>query len=239
MAMQAPLPQPVPAHVAVIMDGNRRWAAANRLPVFEGYRRGAGALREMVQAAIDQGVGVLTVYGFSTENWGRSAAEVAGLMRIYAEYARSERSELARAGVRIAILGDIAPFALPARAALHELVRATRANRRLTLNLALNYSGRAEILRAARAIAADVASGALPAQDVDDRALRARLYAPELPDPDLLIRTGGDLRVSNFLLYQLAYTELVTLPVLWPEFTAAHFTGALQAFMERERRFGG
>jgi undecaprenyl diphosphate synthase len=239
MAMQAPLAQTAPAHVAVIMDGNRRWAALHGLPVVEGYRRGAAALREMVRAAIDGGVGALTVYGFSTENWGRSAAEVAGLMRIYAEYAASERAGLVRGGVRIEIIGDIEPFALPARAALRELVRSTRHNSRLTLNLALNYSGRAEILRAAKAIAADVASGALKAAQVDEAALRARMYAPHIPDPDLLIRTGGDLRVSNFLLYQLAYTELVTLPVLWPEFTPAHFADAVRAFTARERRFGG
>ena len=239
MAMQAPVTQAVPAHVAVIMDGNRRWAAAHGLPIAQGYRRGAGALREMVRAAIELGVGALTVYGFSTENWSRSAAEVATLMRIYADCARGERDDLVRGGVRIEILGDIEPFAFPARAALNELVRSTRNNRRLTLNLALNYSGRAEILRAARAIARDVAHGKLRAGDVDEAALRARMYAPALPDPDLLIRTGGDLRVSNFLLYQLAYTELVTVPVLWPDFTRADFAAALQAFTGRERRFGG
>lgn len=237
--MQAPLAQPVPAHVAVIMDGNRRWAAANGVPVMEGYRRGAAALRELVRAAINAGVGALTVYGFSTENWGRSAAEIAALMRIYAEYAASEKADLARAGVRIEIVGDIEPFALPARAALRELVRSTRRNSRLILSLALNYSGRAEILHAVKSIAADVARGTLQAAAIDERELRSRLYAPHVPDPDLLIRTGGDLRVSNFLLYQLAYTELVTLPVLWPEFTGAHFADAVRAFSERERRFGG
>lgn len=239
MAMQAPVTQAAPAHVAVIMDGNRRWAAAHGLPVAEGYRRGAAVLRDMVRTAIELGVGALTVYGFSTENWSRSAAEVATLMRIYADCARGERDDLVRGGVRIEILGDIAPFTFPARAALAELVRSTRNNRRLTLNLALNYSGRAEILRAARSIAEDVAAGKLRANEVDEGALRARMYAPGLPDPDLLIRTGGDLRVSNFLLYQLAYTELVALPVLWPDFTQADFTGALQAFTGRERRFGG
>lgn len=239
MAMQAPVAQPVPAHVAVIMDGNRRWAADHNVPIAEGYRRGATALREMVRAAIELGVEALTVYGFSTENWSRSAAEVATLMRIYADCARNERDDLVRGGVRIEILGDIEPFSLPARAALTELVRSTRNNGRLTLNLALNYSGRAEILRAARSIAADVARGTLRACDIDEHALRARMYAPKLPDPDLLIRTGGDLRVSNFLLYQLAYTELVTLPVLWPDFTKADFAAAVQAFTARERRFGG
>jgi undecaprenyl diphosphate synthase len=226
------------AHVAIIMDGNRRWAAAHGLPIAEGYRRGIGSLRTSVQAAIDAGVSTLTVYGFSTENWRRDAGEIGLLMQLCAFFAQSERRSLVRQGVRVKVLGDVEPFALPARAGLHELVRATEKNRQLTLNLALNYGGRGEILHAVRAIARDIETGRLRAQDVDEQSLRARMYAPEMPDPDLLIRTGGDSRISNFLIYQIAYTELLTLPVLWPDFTADHFASAVSAFGQRQRRFG-
>jgi undecaprenyl diphosphate synthase len=238
MAMHAPLPQTAPSHVAIIMDGNRRWATRNGLPIVEGYRRGIDSLRTAVSSAIDLGVGALTVYGFSTENWRREASEIALLMHLCAIFARDEREPLARQGVRVRVLGDIEPFAFPARAALRALVRATERNRKLTLNLALNYSGRAEILRAVQSIARDVSRGSLNADAVDEQLFRSRLYAPETPDPDLLIRTGGDFRISNFLLYQLAYTELVTLPVLWPEFGAAEFAQAVRNFTERDRRFG-
>ncbi len=226
------------AHVAIIMDGNRRWAIAHGQPLIEGYRRGIAALREAVRAAIDTGIGTLTVYGFSTENWRRDGGEVGMLMQLCAGFATTEKPALMRQGVRVRIVGDIEPFLLPARAGLRDLARATEKNRRLTLNLALNYSGRTEIVRAAQLIARDVQSGRLSPEAIDESALRARLYAPEMPDPDLLIRTGGDLRVSNFLLYQIAYTELLTLPIMWPEFTAEHFTRAVRAFSERERRFG-
>jgi undecaprenyl diphosphate synthase len=226
------------AHVAIIMDGNRRWAAAAGLPIVEGYRRGIAALREAVRAAIDNGVGTLTVYGFSTENWRRDEGEIGMLMQLCAAFAATEKPSLMRQGVRVRIIGDIEPFVLPARAGLRDLVRATEKNRRLTLNLALNYSGRAEIVRATQLLARDVSAGRLSPEEVDEAALRSRLYAPDMPDPDLLIRTGGDMRVSNFLLYQIAYTELLTLPIMWPDFTAEHFARAVQAFGERERRFG-
>lgn len=226
------------AHVAIIMDGNRRWAIARNLPLIEGYRRGIAALRETVRAAIDAGISTLTVYGFSTENWRRDESEVGMLMQLCAAFAAAEKPALTRQGVRVRILGDVAPFVLPARAGLRDLVRATEKNRRLTLNLALNYSGRDEIVRAARQLAHDVCGGKLAPDEVDEAALRARMYAPQMPDPDLLIRTGGDLRVSNFLLYQIAYTELLTLPVMWPDFTAQHFAQAVRELAERERRFG-
>ncbi len=226
------------AHVAIIMDGNRRWALARGLPLAEGYRRGIAALRETVSAAIDNGVGTLTVYGFSTENWRRDAGEISTLMQLCAAFACTEKPALLRQGVRVRVLGNIEPFMLPARAGLRDLVRSTEKNRRLTLNLALNYSGRAEIVRAAQLLARDACGGRISIEEIDENALRSRMYAPEMPDPDLLIRTGGDLRVSNFLLYQIAYTELLTLPILWPDFTAGHFTQAVRALGERERRFG-
>ncbi|HET9096612.1 MAG TPA: polyprenyl diphosphate synthase [Candidatus Baltobacteraceae bacterium] len=226
------------AHVAIIMDGNRRWALSRGLPLVQGYRRGIAALREAVRAAIDSGIDMLTVYGFSTENWRRDGTEIGMLMQLCAAFAATEKPALLRQGVRVRIVGDVEPFVLPARAGLRDLVRATEKNRLLTLNLALNYSGRAELVRAAQLIARDVRSGHLEPGEVDEAALRSRLYAPEMPDPDLLIRTGGDMRVSNFLLYQIAYTELLTLPVMWPDFTAEHFTQAVRALGGRERRFG-
>ena len=238
MAMQAAVEPRAPAHVAIIMDGNRRWAVRNGAPIIEGYRHGVEALRETVRAAREVGVRVLTVYGFSTENWRRARSEIAMLMELCAAFARSERQHLSHDGVRVRIIGDIEPFPLAARAALSALVRATRANHRLTLNLALNYSGRAEILRAVRSIAADIACRELDASAIDENQFRSRLYAPETPDPDLLIRTGGDLRISNFLLYQLAYTEIVSLPTLWPDFTREQFVQAMHDFTARDRRFG-
>lgn len=236
--MQAPAVETAPAHVAIIMDGNRRWARAHGLPVAEGYRRGVNSLRAAVRGAIDSGVSRITVYGFSTENWQRTATEVNLIMQLCAACAQSEKSGLKKQGVRVEVIGDLDAFALPARAAVRDLVKATAANRRLTLTLALNYSGRSEIVRAVQSIARDVASGRLAAGAVDESALRAHMYAPHAPDPDLLIRTGGENRVSNFLLYQMAYTELLTLPVMWPDFTEAHFSDAVRVFMERQRRFG-
>lgn len=236
--MSAPLEAAAPIHVAVIMDGNRRWAAARGLPAVEGHRRGVGALRATVRAAIAAGVRVLTVYGFSTENWTRDPSEVRALMQLCALFARTELAALRRQGVAVGIVGDVAQFPAAARAGLARLVSATAHNRRLKLNLALNYSGRAEIVRAVRAIAGEIESGSLRARDVDESVLRRSFYAPHAPDPDLLIRTGGDFRVSNFLLFQLAYTELLTLPVMWPDFSEDDFARAIEEYGERCRRFG-
>jgi undecaprenyl diphosphate synthase len=225
-------------HVAIIMDGNRRWARSRGLPAAEGHRRGIGALRSAVRGAIASGVSALTVYGFSTENWARDPSEVGVLMQLCAIFARTELASLRRQGVAVGVVGDIAEFPRPARAAIARLVRATAHNRRLKLNLALNYSGRAEIVRAVRAIAGEIESGSLRACDVDEAVLRRRFYASQAPDPDLLIRTGGDFRVSNFLLFQLAYTELLTLPVMWPDFSEDDFARAIGEYGERCRRFG-
>lgn len=236
--MHAPALAPAPEHVAVIMDGNRRWARERGLPIAEGYRRGVDALRATVRAAARAGVRRVTVYGFSTENWRRESGEVGLLMGLYAACAQGERPHLVRQGVRVEIVGDLEKFPFPARAALRELTEATRHNTRVTLALALNYSGRSEIVRAVQAIADDVRSGRIAPEQVDEAALRAKMYAPHAPDPDLLIRTGAEHRISNFLLYQLAYTELLTLPIMWPEFTEAHFDEALASFAERQRRYG-
>ena len=236
--MQAPALATIPEHVAVIMDGNRRWARERGLPIAEGYRRGVDALRAAVRGAAETGVRRVTVYGFSTENWRRESGEVSLLMQLYAACAQSEKPQLIKQGVRVEIIGELDAFAFPARMALRDLVKSTEHNRRVTLTLALNYSGREEIVRATQAIARDVAAGRIKPEEVDESLLRAKMYAPHAPDPDLLIRTGAEQRVSNFLLYQLAYTELLTLPVMWPDFSEQHFAEAVRVFGERQRRYG-
>jgi undecaprenyl diphosphate synthase len=218
--------------VAIIMDGNGRWAERRGLPVSEGHRAGTKALRRTVEAAIDLGVETLIVYAFSTENWSRPEAEVEDLMEIFGETIERELPDLARQGVRARFLGrrDRAPDEL--RAQMEGLEEETAHNERLNLWIAFDYGGRAELVEAARRL---VEAGVEP----DEESLRANLYAPELPDPDLLIRTSGELRISNFLLWQLAYSELVFLDVLWPDFGSRELEDALEAYAQRRRRFGG
>jgi undecaprenyl diphosphate synthase len=218
--------------VAIIMDGNGRWAARRGLPVAEGHRAGTQALRRTVEAAIDLGVETLVVYAFSTENWSRPDEEVEDLMEIFGETIQRELPDLARQGVRARFLGrrDRAPDEL--LEPMEQLEAQTAHNDRLNLWIAFDYGGRAELVDAARRL---VESGVEP----DEESLRANLYAPELPDPDLLIRTSGELRISNFLLWQLAYAELVFVETLWPDFGAADLEQALAAYAQRRRRFGG
>ena len=218
--------------VAIIMDGNGRWAERRGLPVAEGHRAGTKALRRTVEAAIDLGVETLIVYAFSTENWSRPDDEVESLMEIFGETIERELPDLARQGVRARFLGrrDRAPDEL--RAQMEGLEDQTAHNDRLNLWIAFDYGGRAELLEAARRL---VEAGEEPTEE----SLRAHLYAPELPDPDLLIRTSGELRISNFLLWQLAYSELVFLDVLWPDFGSAELADALAAYAQRRRRYGG
>jgi undecaprenyl diphosphate synthase len=218
--------------VAIIMDGNGRWAERRGLAVAEGHRAGTKALRRTVEAAIDLGVETLIVYAFSTENWSRPEGEVEDLMAIFGETIERELPDLARQGVRARFLGrrDRAPDEL--RAQMEGLEDETAHNERLNLWIAFDYGGRAELIEAARRL---VEAGEEPTEE----SLRAHLYAPELPDPDLLIRTSGELRISNFLLWQLAYSELVFLDVLWPDFGAAELEDALAAYARRRRRFGG
>jgi undecaprenyl diphosphate synthase len=218
--------------VAIIMDGNGRWAERRGLPVAEGHRAGTKALRRTVEAAIDLGVETLIVYAFSTENWSRPEGEVEDLMEIFGETIERELPDLARQGVRARFLGrrDRAPQEL--RAQMEGLEEETAHNERLNLWIAFDYGGRAELVEAARRL---VEAGVEP----DEESLRANLYAPELPDPDLLIRTSGELRISNFLLWQLAYSELVFLDVLWPDFGSRELEDALAAYAQRRRRFGG
>lgn len=238
--MAFPLPEvpAAPRHVAIIMDGNRRWSRSHGRTLGEGYKRGVDSLRAVVRAATAAGVETLTVYGFSTENWQREASEVSVLMRICAGAAHSELFGLVREHVRVRIIGDLTAFPSAVRAALERLESATAKNDRLTLCLALNYSGRAEILAAMRGIARDVANGTVVPERIDEALVRSHLYDPQSPDPDLLIRTGGDLRISNFLLYQVAYTELLCVQTLWPDFGEAEFADALGEYAGRKRRFG-
>jgi undecaprenyl diphosphate synthase len=221
--------------VAIIMDGNGRWAEAHGVSVAEGHREGTRALRRTVEAAIDLGVRSLTVYAFSTENWSRPLDEVADLMEIFGETIDRELPDLARQGVRSRFVGrrDRAPAEL--RAQMEHLERETEHNARLQLWIAFDYGGRAELVEAARRV---VESG-VAADEVDEAVLSASLYAPDMPDPDLLIRTSGELRISNFLLWQLAYAELVFVDTLWPDFGADHLRAALEQYAGRRRRFGG
>lgn len=234
----APDTAAVPRHVAIIMDGNRRWAAANGLPQIEGHRRGMLALRRVVIAAARTGIDVLTAYAFSEENWGRSASEIGTLMELGASFARREADAFAREGVRVRAIGrrDRLPIAL--REALAMLETRTAGGAKLTLNLAVDYGARTELASAVRTLAADVAAGRLEPDAIDEDAIAGRLATAGLPDPDLLIRTGGELRLSNFLLYQCAYTELWSTAVPWPQFDARAFASALTAYAQRQRRFG-
>ena len=235
--------RPVPEHespdvaqsVAIIMDGNGRWAKRRRLPTAAGHRAGARTVRRIVEASIDLGVETLTVYAFSTENWSRPREEVDALMDIFAETIERELPDLAEQGVRVRFIGrsDRAPEELQRRMAGME--DRTELNSRLNLWVAFDYGGRAELVEAARRI---VESGVDP-DEIDENVFAANLYAPDLPDPDLLIRTSGELRVSNFLLWQLAYAELAFVDKLWPDFEPRDLQHALVEYASRRRRFGG
>lgn len=227
-----------PRHVAIIMDGNGRWAARRGLPRLEGHRRGVEALRGVVEGCADWGVETLTLFAFSTENWRRPAEEVHGLMTLFRRYLRREAAELASKGVRVRFIGDRARLAPDIVALMAGVERQTAHCDKLTVVMAVNYGGRAEIAAAARRIAEDVARGALAPQDVDEAAIAARLETAGAPDPDLVIRTSGEHRISNFLLWQSAYAEFVFSSDLWPDFDRAALDAALGAFSVRERRFG-
>ncbi len=228
----------VPSHVAVIMDGNGRWAAARGLPRLAGHRAGVQAVRRTIEAAIHQGVGWLTLYAFSSENWRRPATEVSDLTGLLRHFIKHELAELAREGVRLRIIGDRDRFDADIQAELAHAERTTTANTRLNLTVALSYGARGEILAAARKVAAEVAAGTLDPADLDEERFGAMLSTTGIPDPDLILRTSGELRLSNFLLWQAAYAELVFTDVLWPDFGAEQFAEALAEYARRERRFG-
>ncbi len=227
-------PGAVPRHVAIIMDGNGRWARRRRWNRVRGHREGIESVRAVVRAARAAGVRYLTLFAFSTENWGRPAREIRALMGMLGRFLRAEVPDLRRNGVRVRAIGELDRLPAGARDALVWAEAQTRDGATLDLVLALSYGGRGEILHAVRAL---VASGADP-EEIDEASFRAHLYAPDIPDPDLLIRTSGEMRLSNFLLWQLAYTEVVVSDVLWPDFRETEFRSALEAFACRERRFG-
>jgi undecaprenyl diphosphate synthase len=228
----------VPRHTAIIMDGNGRWARERHLPRPLGHRAGMKSVREVVEGAIEAGVEVLTLFAFSEENWKRPATEISALMDLLEEYIRSEIADLVTQGVRVSVLGDRARLTAGARAAVERVEGETRGGTRLALNLCISYSSRAEIARAARLLAEEVLRGARRPEQVDEQALAERLYTAPWGDPDLLIRTSGEQRISNFLLWQLAYTELYLTPVLWPDFNRRTLFEAILDYQRRERRFG-
>lgn len=229
----------VPRHVAIIMDGNGRWAAARGLPRSEGHRRGVEALRRTVRAAGEIGIGVLTIFSFSAENWSRPLAEVRDLMGLLRRFIRHDLADLHRNNVRVRVIGEREELAPDIRRLLEEAEELTRENDGLTLVVAFNYGGRQEIARAAQRIAAEIAEGRLPIQAVTAELIGSHLDAPDLPDPDLIIRTSGEQRLSNFLLWQAAYSEFVFVPTYWPDFDRSTLEGAIAEYQRRERRFGG
>lgn len=236
-AMPEPVASP-PRHVAIIMDGNGRWAAGRGLPRVAGHRAGAQAVRRTVEAAIRHGVGWITLYAFSSENWRRPASEVLDLTGLLRHYLRSEIAELTREGVRLRFIGDRTRFDADIVGQLTRAEHDTTGNTRLNLTLALSYGARAEILAAARAAARAARDGQLDPDALDEAAFGSLLSTAAMPDPDLIIRTSGEQRLSNFLLWQSAYAELLFLDVLWPDFGPTHFAEAMAEFARRERRFG-
>ena len=230
---------PPPVHVAIIMDGNGRWARARGLPRVEGHRRGAEAVRRTVRAAADAGISYLTLFGFSSENWKRPMEEVRDLMGLLRYYLSKEVAELHKNGVRFRVIGDRSLLDPDIVALISDAEHHTANNTGLALVLALSYGGRAELVHAAKSIAADVLRGDLSIDDVDETVVSQHLFTVDIPDPDLLIRTSGERRVSNFLLWQLAYAEFVFMDVLWPDFDATHLDNAVADYRGRERRFGG
>jgi len=230
---------PVPAHVAIIMDGNGRWAAARGLPRVEGHRRGVEALRKTVRAAGEIGIRCLTIFSFSSENWQRPASEVRDLMGLLRLFIRKDLAELHSNGVRVRVIGERDSLDPDIRRLLEEAEQLTADNRNLTLVVAFNYGARDEIARAMKRVAADVAAGAIKPGDVTEQMITARLDAPDIADPDLIIRTSGEQRLSNFLLWQAAYSELVFTPLYWPDFDRAALEAAIDEYRRRERRFGG
>ncbi|HEX7089771.1 MAG TPA: polyprenyl diphosphate synthase [Longimicrobiales bacterium] len=224
--------------MAIIMDGNGRWARGRGLVRTRGHAAGMKAVREAIEGSLEVGLETLTLYAFSQENWNRPRREIMALMALLERYVAKEREALRRQGVEVAVFGELDRLARGPREAIRELEDATRGGRALRLNLMISYGGRAELVRAARRLAERVCRGELAVEDIDEAALAAELYTAGLPDPDLLIRTSGEQRISNFMLWQLAYTELYITPVLWPDFRREHLFASIRDYQKRERRFG-
>ena len=224
----------VPRHLAIVMDGNRRWARNRHLPAIAGHRAGVETIRRTLRAARERGVEYLTLYSFSTENWSRGEEEVGALMALLEETIRRETKTLVEDGVRLMVIGRLPELSDRLQRAIAGAMQETSPGTRGVMTLAFNYGGRAEIVDAVKRLVAD----GVPAEQIDEAAIAKRLYAPEHPDPDLLIRTGGELRVSNFLLWEVAYSEMWATQVLWPDFSVADLDAAFASYAERERRFG-
>ena len=233
-----PTPRPVPRHIAIIMDGNGRWAQARGLPRIAGHRHGAEAARRAVTAAAELGVPYLTLFGFSSENWGRPSGEIHDLMGLLRHYLRGEIAELHRNGVRLRVIGELARLDPDIIEMIERAEAMTRDNARITVTIALSYGGRAEIVAAVRAIAQRVQSGSLAAAAIDEDCFTRYLFTAGLPDPDLLIRTSGEQRISNFLLWQSAYSEFFFTKTLWPDFSKHDLEEAIDEFCGRDRRYG-
>jgi undecaprenyl diphosphate synthase len=231
-------PAALPRHVAIIMDGNGRWARARGLPRAAGHRRGADAVRRTLMAAADLGIRYLTLFGFSSENWNRPLAEVDDLMGLLRHYLRGEIAELHGNGVRLRVIGDRARLSPDIVSLIDNAEALTRDNRGVSLTVALSYGGRAEIAAAVRAIAGKAAAGAIAVDAIDEALIADHLFTADLPDPDLLIRTSGEQRISNFLLWQCAYAELVFTKTLWPDFGHDELAKAIAEYSGRERRYG-
>jgi undecaprenyl diphosphate synthase len=228
----------VPGHIALIMDGNGRWAAERGLPRSAGHQAGMRSVRESVEGCLAAGVGVLTIFAISQENWQRPPAEIDALMQLLEEYIARESAELCAQGVAVRMLGDLDRLTPKARGAVDQIESMTAGGTALALNICLSYGSRAELVRAARLLAEQVQRGALDPSQIDESRFAAELYTAHWPDPDLLVRTSGEMRLSNFLLWQVAYAELHVTPVLWPDFTRDELFAAILDFQRRDRRFG-
>jgi undecaprenyl diphosphate synthase len=228
----------LPRHVAIIMDGNGRWARGRGMLRYEGHTQGARAVRETVETAARMGIEYLTLYAFSVANWQRPRIEVEALMRLLARFAKQERAELRDLGIRVKVIGHLEDLPTTTRHAVQDLIDYTQGGERMTLTLALSYGGRQDLIEAARALAVRVRSGLMLPEELDERALRQQMTTHALPDVDLLIRTGGESRVSDFLLFEAAYAELMFLPMMWPEFRPEHLLHAIDVYRGKERRFG-
>lgn len=228
----------LPGHIAIIMDGNGRWAQKRGLPRIAGHRAGMKRVKEVTQSCRELGISHLTLFAFSTENWKRPRDEVFFLMRLPQEYLSTELSDLVQNNIQVRLIGDERGLPDYTRKAIHEAIEATRSNTGMVLSFALNYGGRAELVEAVRAITTKVGQGLIGVDDISPELIQSHLYTAELPDPDLLIRTSGELRISNFFLWQAAYTELYFTDVLWPDFTKHNLLEAIGAYQHRMRRYG-
>lgn len=228
----------VPRHIAIIMDGNGRWARERHMPRPFGHRSGMKAVREVLEGCLESGVEWLSLFAFSQENWQRPESEIAALMSLLEEFVTREAEELRKAGVRVEVFGDLSRLSAKTMGAINSVIESTSGGTKLRLNLFISYGSRAELVRAAQSIAADVERGALHVADIDEEVFRSRLYTADCPDPDLLIRTSGEQRISNFLLWQVAYAELYIAPALWPDFDRVALFEAILDFQGRDRRFG-